>query len=147
MENRANMKAPYLEIYLDSKEGLCISRAKAKDVPFHLLVNIPLGELSAYDPEDVAYRIGGTVLNLLQSWHGQLFGDWEVPAIKGSQENDLSYIGALRLIDLALTAKTDAHNASIEALLHEAAKESEDARKYLDEAWPLLRDRLTRLDG
>lgn len=147
MENLANMKAPYLEIYVDEKEGLCIARAKAKNVPFHLLVNIPLDELSTYDPEDVAYRIGGTALNLLQSWHGKLFSDWKSPAVKGSQENYSSYIGALRLIDLALSAKTSVHNASIEALLQEAAKENEDARKYLAEAWPLLRDRLTRLDG
>ncbi|KHK54783.1 hypothetical protein PI87_14350 [Ralstonia sp. A12] len=70
-----------------------------------------------------------------------------MPVVQGSRQDDSLFIGALRLVDLALTAKTATHNTSIEALLQEAAKESEDARKYLDEAWPLLRDRLTGLDG
>ncbi|MHA6851500.1 hypothetical protein [Ralstonia pseudosolanacearum] len=145
MENKLNMKTPYLEIYLNQEDDLCIARAKDKDIPFQLIVNVTLDELRASDPTDAAYRVGGTVLNLLQSWHEQLFGDWKVPAAKGVQHDDSLYIGALKLIELALSTKTAIHNVSIATLLQEAAKESEDARKYLDEAWPMLRDRLTRL--
>jgi hypothetical protein len=141
------MKEPHLEIYLNQDGDLCIARAKRSDVPFQLIVRVPPEELLTYEPADAAYRIGGSVLNLLQSWHGPLFGEREVPAVRGSEHNGSLYISALKLVDLALGAKTAAHNASIEALLQEAANESQDARKYLDEAWPLLRARLTKLSG
>ena len=141
------MKMPYVEIYVSSEDGLCIARAKAADVPFQLIVNVPLDELQALDPADAAYRVGGTVLNLLRSWHGEMLGELKaIPAPAGEQDDSL-YIGALKLVGLALSEKTSAHNASIEALLREAAKESDDARKYLDDAWPVLRDRLTKFGG
>lgn len=141
------MKVPRLEIYLSRKEGLCIAKVETQDAESRLIVNVPLEELMTHESADAAYRVGGTVLNILRLWHKQVFGDWEVPAVDGRQHENGSYSCALRLIDYALSAKTAIHNASIEVLLQQAATESEDARKYLDEAWPLLRDRLTGLDG
>jgi len=141
------MKTPYVEIYLSPEDGLCIARAKAADVPFQLIVNVPLDELQALDPADAAYRVGGTVLNLLRSWHGETLGGLKVPEAKVAERDESLYFAALKLVDMALSGKTAAHNASIEALLQQAAKESDDARKYLDDAWPVLRDRLTKFGG
>ncbi|MCT7307908.1 hypothetical protein [Ralstonia wenshanensis] len=141
------MKAPYVEIYLSQEDGLCIARAKAPNVPFQLIVNVPLEDLRALDPADAAHRVGGTVLGLLQSWHGETLGDLNVLEVKAAERDESLYFAALKLVDMALSGKTAAHNASIEALLQEAAKESDDARKYLDDAWPVLRDRLTKIGG
>lgn len=136
------MKVPRLEIYLDQEASLCISKVEKQNAESRLIVDVPLDELKALGPEDAAHRIGGTVLNILGLWHKQAFGSWEVPAVGENHSDDDSYSSALRLIDRALSTKTTEHNASIEYLLQQAATESEDARKYLEDAWPLLRDQL-----
>lgn len=141
------MKTPYLQIYVSPEDGLCIARAKAADVPFQLIVNVPLDELRALDPADAAHRVGGTVLNLLRSWHEGMLGELKATPASAGEMDDSFYIGALKLVGLALSEKTSAHNASIEALLREAAKESEDARKYQESVWPVLRDHFTKLNG
>lgn len=140
------MKAPYVEIYLSQEDGLCIARAKAPNVPFQLIVNVPVDDLLALDPADAAHRVGGTVLSLLKSWHGETLGDLKVPEARADERDESLYFGALKLVDMALAGKTAAHNSSIEALLQEAAKESDDARRYLDDAWPAVRDRLTKMN-
>ena len=136
------MNVPRLEIYLNHETDLCIAKVEKQNAESRLMVNVPLDELKADDPENAAHRIGGTVLNILGVWHKQAFGTWEVPAVGQSLQNDGSYSSALRLINQALSAKTAVYNASIEFLLQQAAIDNEDARKYLEDAWPLLRDRL-----
>lgn len=136
------MNVPRLEIHLDREASLCISKIEERNAESRLMIDVPLDELKALGPKDAAHRIGGTVLNILGLWHKQAFGSWELPTVGENHSDDDSYSLALRLIDRALSTKTTAHNASIEYLLQQAATESEDARKYLEDAWPLLRDRL-----
>lgn len=142
--------APRLEIYLGNRNNLCISTVKNKNAEPRLLVDVPLDELKALGSEDAAHRIGGTILNVLALWHKQAFEDWQKLAVRDSEvvvrgeshDSDDEYCSALRLIGQALSAKTALHNPSIEYFLKQAAKDNEDARKYLEDVWPMLRDRL-----
>lgn len=136
------MNVPRLEIYLNQETDLCIAKVERENAESRLIVDVPIDELKTLGPESAAHRIGGTVLNILGLWHKQVFGNLEVPAASGNSQHDDDYDFALRLINRALSAKTAGHNASIELLLQQAAIDSEDARKYLEDAWPLLRDRL-----
>ncbi|WP_072427671.1 hypothetical protein [Chitinimonas taiwanensis] len=136
------MNVPRLEIHLNQELELCIAKVERPGDESRLIIDMPLDELKALDPESAAHRIGGTVLNILGRWHKQAFRDWQVPSDgEHSQGND-SYNAALGLITQALAAKTTAHNASIEWLLQQASADNADARKYLEDAWPLLRERL-----
>jgi len=138
------MNVPRLEIHLDQESDLCIAKVERENGESRLIVSVPIDEIKALSPENAAHRIGGTVLNILGLWHKQVFGNWEVPAVGANSQQDDDYDLALRLVNRALSAKTAAHNASIELLLQQAAIESEDARQYLENAWPLLRDRLEK---
>ncbi|MEO6146361.1 MAG: hypothetical protein ABIP04_04690 [Sulfuriferula sp.] len=136
------MNVPRLEIYLNQETDLCIAKVERQDAESRLIVDVSLDELKALGPESAAHRVCGTILNILGLWHTRAFGKWEVPAVSENPQDDDNYDFALRLINRALAAKTTLHNRSIELLLQQAAMESEDARKYLEDAWPLLRDRL-----
>jgi len=138
------MNVPRLEIYLNQESDLCIAKVERENAESRLIVDVPIDELKTFSPESAAHRIGGTILNILGLWHKQVFGNWEVPAVSGNSQQDDDYDFALRLVNRALLAKTAVHNASIELLLQQAAIDSEDAREYLENAWPLLRDRLEK---
>ena len=74
------MTTPRLEIFL--KDGaLCIAKVDDEKVGARLIVDIEMDELKSLSPNDATYRVGGTVLNILRLWHGQAFGDWQVPAV------------------------------------------------------------------
>jgi len=135
------MSVPRLEIHLNQEAALCIAKVEREDAESRLIVDVPLGELEATGAEGAAYRIGGTVLNILRLWHKEAFENLAVPAVGDAMQDD-DFDLALRLINRALEAKTAIHSASIEFLLRQAATCSEDAHKYLENAWPLLRDRL-----
>ena len=137
-----NMSTPRLEIYFDTDAGLCVSKVEKPNADPRLIVNVPVNELEAMGSQDAAYRVGGTVLNILRIWHKDAFDNLEVPSVSEGDINEDYYCVALRLIDLSLGEKTSIHNASIEVLLRRAAVENEEAKKYLEETWPLLRDRL-----
>lgn len=137
------MNKPRLEIYLNQGQNFCISKVsqQGNQLP---VVDIPLDELKALGPENAAYRIGATVLDILDILHPQAFESFKAPDTKTlcDDENNSDYVCALKLISFALSSKTSIHNKSIEYFLQQAAKDSEAARIYLNEAWPLLRDRL-----
>lgn len=136
------MRVPRLEIYLSQETDLCIAKVEHENAESRLIVDVAVNELKALGPENAAHRIGGTVLNILGLWHKNVFENWEVPAAIETKQGDDEYTVALRLIDHALSTKSAAHNASIELLLQQAAISSEDAREYLEDAWPILRSRL-----
>lgn len=136
------MNVPRLEIYLDQETNLCIGKVEHQNAESRLILDVPLDEIKALDPEVAAHRVGGTVLNIMGLWHKQAFGNWEVPGLAANLQDNDGYVVALGLIDHALAKKTAEHNASIELLLQQAAINCEDTRKYLEDAWPVLRDRL-----
>ena len=142
MESRVRMKVPRLEIYLNQETDLCIAKVEHENAESRVIVDVAVDELKALGSENAAHRIGGTVLNILGLWHKQVFENLEVPPVIETKQCDDDYSVALRLIDHALSTKSVAHNASIELLLQQAAIGSEDARTYLEDAWPLLRSRL-----
>ena len=138
------MTVPRLEVFLNQETALCIAKVERDNGESRVIVEVPMDELRALEPGNAAYRIGGTVLNILRLWHKSVFENWETPGVMGDFEGDDDYEFALRLINHALSTKTSVHNASIEFLLKQAATRNEDARKYLQDAWPVLRDRLEK---
>lgn len=138
------MNVPRLEIHLNEELDLCIVKVEELGGEPRLIVDVPLEELKALNPENAAYQIGGTVLNVLGLWYKKAFGNWQVPSVADQAQGDDSYNAALGLIAHALAVKTTAHNASIEWLLTQASTDNTDALRYLEDAWPLLRDRLGR---
>lgn len=80
------MATPRLEIYLDESDNLCIAKVEATGTASRLILDIDLDELKSLDPKDAAYRVGGTVLNILRIWYKEKFGEWEVPSVFGDPE-------------------------------------------------------------
>ena len=77
------MTTPRLEIYLDESGALCIAKKERLDAPSRVILSVELDELKSLNPADGAYRVGGTVLNVLRLWHKEEFEDWEVPGLYG----------------------------------------------------------------
>jgi len=74
------MAAPRVEIYLHNN-SLCISKVDNEDDGKFLVVETEMDELKKLEPTDAAYKVGGTVLNLLRLWHTKEFKDWQVPTV------------------------------------------------------------------
>lgn len=73
------MNIPRIEIYLDENSTLCVAKVENAGAQSRLILDIDLDDLKALKPEDAAYRVGGTVLNILKIWHKEKFDNWVVP--------------------------------------------------------------------
>jgi hypothetical protein len=74
------MKTPRLQINLENGAINIVKAARENEEPY-LILDIELDELKALPPSEAAYRIGGTILNLLRVWHPSEFGEWSVPSV------------------------------------------------------------------
>jgi hypothetical protein len=139
------MNIPRLEIYLDEGNNICLSRVEKKDGASRLIVNMPIQEANELEEDELSYRIGKSILNILSFWHKDIFvkqkKDSFVPSETVEQSVQL-YETALRLIGIALDSKTKTHNVSIEDLLQQSSIHNLDARFYLENTWPTLLRRL-----
>jgi len=138
----SKMTTPRLEIYLENGSTVCIAKVERPDAERRLIFDVDLEQIKSENPQDAAYRLGGAVLNILRVWHKREFGEWSVPVPEDTLDDHDDYYAALRLIEQSLSEKSSQHAESIERLLKNAAKTDDNARKYLEEAWPLLRNRL-----
>jgi hypothetical protein len=134
------MYVPRLEIYLNQETDLCIAKVERLDAASRLIFSVPLNELKALEAEDASRRVGGTVLDIIRIWYKQAFGEWKALEVDEDVQSNDFFFSAMKLLDYALSTKTVEHNKSIEFLLQQAAVENDDARKYLENAWPRLRE-------
>lgn len=134
------MNEPYLALYV--KDGVLYFAKKlpTESKPREIL-EIDVAEVISNELDEAGRKIGITVLGILSLWHQDAFHGWGIPSQTDEEAED-EFDLALRLIHCALEGKTAMHNTSIEILLTQAATENDDARNYLKDAWPLLRDRL-----
>ncbi|WP_231409824.1 hypothetical protein, partial [Ralstonia solanacearum] len=78
----------------------------------------------------------------LSLWHKDAFHGWGIPSQAGEDAAEDDFYIANRLISESVSKKTAVHVRSIDLLLQQAAGKSEDAKKFLEEDWPLVRARL-----
>lgn len=139
------MNIPRLEVYYRSDEGICIAKVDKSDGPSHFMFSIPIEQLTEGDSDVEARRLGATLLGILKLWHGK---DLERLSINfsaiGDQEKSDLFDDAMRLIQKSLLERTLENNEEIDTLLQKAATHSEEARNYLNDVWPLLRNRMNR---
>jgi hypothetical protein len=71
------MQKPHLQISIQNGVLKIIRSSNGVDEPF-LILEVEIEDLKVLQPAEAAHRIGGTVLNLLRTWHKSDFGDWIV---------------------------------------------------------------------
>lgn len=135
------MKAPRLEIYLDEKSDLCISKIESIDSEPRLIFNIELDELKSFELEAASTKLGGTILNLLNLWHKDALDGWGIPSAKENARMD-DYDIAQSLIGKSMLNKTAIHVQSIELLLSQEANRNENVKQFFENVWPIIRERL-----
>ena len=139
------MNTPKLEIYLNQDDYLCIAKVEQPNDQSRLIVDIPMSDINALSYEEASTKIGGSVLHILRLWHKEAFENLSKgTSIIDDSGGSESYEIALRLVSIALDAKTTIYSTSIDSLLEQAALTDVDARNYLENAWPLLRERLEK---
>lgn len=74
------MEKPHLKISIENGVLKIVRGSTGVDEPF-LILEVEIEELKVLQPAEAAHRIGGTVLNLLRTWHKSDFGDWIVPSV------------------------------------------------------------------
>ena len=140
------MNIPRLEVYLNEDAKFCISKVERVGAASRLMIEIDLEELKSYGADGAAGRIGSALINILSLWHKKEFETWNSPSAyhEGSELDDFGI--AHSLIEKSLSNKTSVHVHSIETLLTQAADAREDVKRFIEESWPIIRQRLERFD-
>jgi hypothetical protein len=139
------MTEPYLALYVRD-DVLCFAKKLPKESSPREILEIGVKEVIANEFDEAARKVGGTALGILSLWHKDAFPGWgEALSQTEMDEEDDLYV-AYRLISESVSKKTAAHVKSIELLLKWASAKNEDAEKFLEEAWPLIRDRLNSFE-
>jgi hypothetical protein len=79
------MNKPRVEIFLDENSNLCLTKVEHTGAEPKMILDIELADLLQESPTEAAYRLGGTVLNLMRLWHREEFGEWQVPPPKSGK--------------------------------------------------------------
>lgn len=135
------MTAPRLEIYLDAQQKLCIAKVEREGEAARLILDIGLDELKSSELGVASAKFGGTIFNLLNMWHKGAFESWGIPSTEEISQSD-DYEMAQRLIGKSMSGKTAIHVPSIELLLGQEATKNDDAKRFLVDTWPVIRERL-----
>lgn len=135
------MTAPRLEIYLDEQQKVCVAKVERDGGDSRLIFDIGLDELKSSELEVASSKLGGTIFNLLNIWHKGAFEGWGIPSVEECSESD-DYEIAHRLIGKSVSSKTAVHVQSIDLLLRHEARKNEDAKQFLEDSWPIIRERL-----
>lgn len=140
------MKEPYLALYVRD-DALCVAKKLPTEGSPRDIFEIGVGEVTSTEFDEAARKLGSTVLGILSLWHKDSFPSWgeALAQIEEGDEDDL-YV-ANRLISESVSKKTAAHVKSIDLLLRWASEKNEDAKKFLEEAWPLIRERLNSFEN
>ena len=139
------MNEPYLALYVRD-DVLCFAKKLPKESSPRVFLEIGVREVVSNEFDEAARKVGGTALGILSLWHKDAFPGWgeALAQIEEGEEDDL-YV-ANRLISESVSKKTAAHVKSIDLLLRWASEKNEDAKKFLEEAWPLIRERLNSFE-
>lgn len=140
------MKEPYLALYVRD-HVLCFAKKLPRESSPREILEIGVKEVISDEFDEAARKLGSTVLGILSLWHKDSFPSWgeDLAQIEEGEEDDL-YV-ANRLISESVSKKTAAHVKSIDLLLRWASAKNEDAKKFLEEAWPLIRERLNSFEN
>lgn len=135
------MNVPRLEIFLNESSMLCIAKVEQVGADSRLMVDVDLNELKSHGLEGASSRIGGLIINILSKWHKTEFESWDMSVAEESPE--LSDNGIAQcLIGKSVLNKTAVHVPSIDLLLSQEAGKNEEARRFFEESWPVIRERL-----
>ncbi|WP_013207792.1 hypothetical protein [Ralstonia solanacearum] len=135
------MNEPYLALYV--KDGvLFFTKKLPKESEPREILEIGVDEVILDEFDEAAKKLGTTVLGILSLWHKDAFHGWGIPSQAGEDAAEDDFYIANRLISESVSKKTAVHVRSIDLLLQQAAGKSEDAKKFLEEDWPLVRARL-----
>lgn len=123
-------------LYIDESACLCIS-SSSKARPDRRIAEIPISNFFN-DPENSAPSIlGDAILQHFKVIAPEAFANLQV---REKADDDYSdYEVAHYLISQGVLRKTNVFNDSIDFLLREAAKEDNEAKRFLDVDWPTLR--------
>lgn len=135
------MTVPRLEIYLGEQQKVCIAKVEREGAESRLIFDISLDELKSSELEAASSKFGGTIFNLLNMWHKGAFEGWGIPSFEEISQSD-DYEIAQRLIGKSMSSKTATHIPSIDLLLSQEASKSEDAKRFLEDSWPVIRERI-----
>lgn len=135
------MTAPRLEIYLNGEKRLCIAKIEREGEVPQVILDLSLSELKSSELDVASAKFGGTIFKLLNMWHSDAFEGWGIPSVAEISQSD-DYEMAQRLIGKSVSSKTAIHVPSIDLLLSQEASRSEDAKRFLEDIWPIIRERL-----
>ena len=135
------MTVPRLEIYLDEQQKLCIAKVEREGAESRLIFDIGLDEIKSSELDAASAKFGGTIFNLLNMWHKGAFEGWGIPSTEEISQSD-DYEIAQRLIGKSVSGKTSIHVPSIDLLLTQEASRNDDAKRFLADTWPVIRERL-----
>jgi hypothetical protein len=135
------MSYPKLEIYLNESSEICIAKVEDASSPSQLFVEIELDELKSQGIDGASHQLGFGIITSLRRWHAKEFESWDVPVAQESPElGDFSI--AQCLIGKSVSSRTAVHVQSIDLLLSQEASKNEDAKRFFEENWPVIRARL-----
>lgn len=140
------MNEPYLALYLRD-DVLCFAKKLPKESSPREILEIGVREVTSDEFDEAARKLGGTVLGILSLWHKDAFPGWGEAFSQKEEGEEEDFYVANRLISESVSSKTAAHVKSIDLLLKWASGKNEDARKFLEEGWPLIRERLNSFEG
>jgi hypothetical protein len=135
------MNVPRLEIYLNESSKLCIAKVDCIGADSRIIIDMDIDELKAHGLEGAASQVGQGIIHILSLWHKKEFETWDIPKMQDDPELG-DYGIAQCLIGKSVSGKTGVHVPSIAMLLHQAASRDEDARRFQEESWPVIRARL-----
>lgn len=135
------MNEPYLALYV--RDGvLFFTKKLPKESEPREILEIGVDEVISDEFDEAAKKLGTTVLGILSLWHKDAFHGWGISSQAGEDEAEDNFYIANRLISESVSKKTAVHVQSIDLLLHQAASKNEDAKKFLEESWSIIRERL-----
>lgn len=140
------MNEPYLALYV--KDGvLYFTKKIPKESDPRPILEIGVDEVISDDFDEAAKKLGTTVLGILSLWHKDAFPGWGISSQTEEDEVADDFYLAQRLVSESVSKKTAVHVHSIDLLLDQAASKREDAKKFLDESWPVIRAQLARFEN
>jgi hypothetical protein len=137
------MIIPRIEIGLQD-ESIKLSYVTGPSVANRIESDIRLDELNADGLDAAGCRIGAAIFDKLQEWAPDKFVPF--PGLVDDAVDERSAEGlAHSLIHQCVTRATKVHVPSIEFLLTQEAANSERARTFLRDSWPVIRSSIERL--
>lgn len=137
------MNTPRLEIYLNKEIEICFAKKESDIEVSRLILNVELNELKSFGLEGAEKRIGMTVFKIMNTLYSEDFKSWKIPSTSTIQKFETEkYDIAMQLMHLSITERISSHVPSIDILFREQKILNEEMRKFIEESWPTIKERL-----